>query len=341
LRACNESEASNCSETTLSPTGVHFGTSWEKFLVNHRKLLESASTMSTVFIAFGLLLMTVNLAIGCNPNVAPYRLEFCCRAYDYYNIGVSTSFIIFNLILTCCTRFHFYDTNGCTREVRTLNCNMIVLAIGFSLASWVFSTKWSVDDRLVITFIIGMTMLLFFQLILNWKLYQEMIIDCSSCTKPSLFDNFTIDDILNSSSMCKQFEHHLRMEFSLENLNFLKICDRYQDLVRHSNDYTGSSGAENDCRDEFLVSFCCSNNLPRRKTTVARYIYEQFCVEGAPQEINLSRKIRRELREFFESNSHVYAKELFDDAVNCIKDLLTHDSLRRFRVESGDFYSRF
>jgi len=340
LRVCDKSEASNYLETTGAPIGVRFGSSWEKCLINRRQSLESSWTMSKVFAVFSLSLVIVNIVIGCNASGTLYDLDSPYKAYDCYNIVVSITFFIFNLILTCCTRCDFRDSSRCTGEVPTLYCYLAVLAVGFSVGIWVTTMKSSVDDRLVITIIIWMTMLLIIQLIMDWKLYQETIRDCLTYTETSLRNNFTIDDILNNTLTCRQFEQHLRKEFSLENLNFIKACDRYQDLLRYSNDYIDSSGADNECSDEFLVSFCSSKDGLRRKTIVARYIYEQFCAEGAPQEINLSKKIRQELREVFESSTECYAEEVFDDAVDCIKDLLTNDSLLRFQVESGDFYSR-
>jgi hypothetical protein len=336
--AYNQNWASNYWNITRAPIGVRFGTFWEKFFISRRQAMDSSFKF---FIFFGLLLTIVNFTLGCNANGVPYHLESPFTAYDYYNMGVSTSFFIFNFILTCSIGYNFRHGCHCTGEVLRRYCYLAVLAIGFSLVSCVTSIKCSVDDQLVIAIIIWMTMLLFIQLIINWTLCQENVSDCSSNKEPFLHDNFKIDDILNNALVCKQFEYHLRNEFSLENLNFLKACDRYQDLLSYSTEDIDSSGAEGDCRDDFLVSFCSSIDFHRRKTIVARSIYEQFCAQGAPQEINLGRRIRYELREVFESNRDSYGKEVFDDAVICIKDLLTNDSLRRFRVEMGDFIDGF
>jgi len=65
----------------------------------------------------------------------------------------------------------------------------------------------------------------------------------------------------------------------------------------------------------------------------AFFIFDEYCDRGAPQEINLSKRERKELLEFF-SSSPVEPTELctiFDAAFDSIMDLLENDSLRRFR----------
>jgi len=69
----------------------------------------------------------------------------------------------------------------------------------------------------------------------------------------------------------------------------------------------------------------------------AFFIFEEYCVRGAPQEINIGRRERNELFEFF-SGSLIDPAELctiFDPPFDSVMDLLEKDSLRRFRRNSS------
>jgi len=69
----------------------------------------------------------------------------------------------------------------------------------------------------------------------------------------------------------------------------------------------------------------------------AFFIFEEYCDRGAPQEINISKRERKEIFEFF-SSSLIDPTELctvFDSAFDAVMDLLANDSLRRFRRTSS------
>jgi len=147
--------------------------------------------------------------------------------------------------------------------------------------------------------------------------------------------------------MCKQFEEHLRKEFSLENLNFLRTCEDYRSLCKKLelkienvpvDDFTGGIrmtmlSTESERTQRRRISLATLRDIGRR-------IYQQFCARGAPHEINLSREIQRELRDFFEETEYnVMSLDVFDDAYKCIVDLLTNDSLLRFKIDVCDDYS--
>jgi len=68
----------------------------------------------------------------------------------------------------------------------------------------------------------------------------------------------------------------------------------------------------------------------------AVFIFTEYCDRGAPEEINLSKKDRDELVEFFSSpvlEEHMLST-IFDRAFDSVLDLLENDSLRRFRMNS-------
>jgi len=69
----------------------------------------------------------------------------------------------------------------------------------------------------------------------------------------------------------------------------------------------------------------------------AIFIFKEYCNRGAPQEINISKRERTELVNYF-SRSVLNPEELttiFDRAFDSIIDLLANDSLRRFRRHSS------
>jgi len=72
------------------------------------------------------------------------------------------------------------------------------------------------------------------------------------------------------------------------------------------------------------------------KETTALFIFDEFCACGAPQEINLGRRDRDELVEFFSHSIKDTYKlhTIFDRAFDSVLDLLENDSLMRFKRRS-------
>jgi len=69
----------------------------------------------------------------------------------------------------------------------------------------------------------------------------------------------------------------------------------------------------------------------------AFFIFKEYCDRGAPQEINISKEVRKKLLEFFSSSLKDPAEfcTIFDPAFDSVMDLLENDSLRRFRRNSS------
>jgi len=186
----------------------------------------------------------------------------------------------------------------------------------------------------------------------------------------------TIMDILDSESLFDSFERHLKREFSLENLNFIVAVVHYRRLceerTHNSHSTSGMLGrGKNTCRkmqdismqpfgDAFnlvpLIPTCGGNIIKHRnkrtprlswiesevelcadKENTALFIFDEYCDRGAPQEINLNRRERNELVEFFSHSIKDPYKlnTIFDSAFESILDLLENDSLKRFRIHSS------
>jgi len=69
---------------------------------------------------------------------------------------------------------------------------------------------------------------------------------------------------------------------------------------------------------------------------IATFIFDEYCDRGAPQEINIGKKERDKLVEFFSRSLRDPAVliTIFDPAFYSVLDLLANDSLRRFRRSS-------
>jgi hypothetical protein len=78
------------------------------------------------------------------------------------------------------------------------------------------------------------------------------------------------------------------------------------------------------------------NDVGADKQTRAFFIFTEYCDRGAPQEINLSKKDRDQLVDFFSSSEleEDLLSTIFDRAFDSVLDLLENDSLRRFRMNS-------
>jgi len=280
---------------------------------------------------YGILITIIYLrTVLLNGNGVTSLFEASFKAYDYVNIVAVSIFVGLNVVYAQYT-IKLSDNFRFKGEVLTVSSLIVV-----GLLVWLVfcAAKLNQAQRLAIAFFILICTFLLILVTIDWNLYKARIWSC-----PKIFHNLTIDEIMGLSSIRKQFEEHLRKEYSLENLNFLQSCERYHELLGESNKSSVSCD-ETECRADDTISLRCSMEIPNRKSSMARYIFEQFCKRGAPQEINLSREISRKLRDRFKTNDSPFGEDIFDDAIECIKDLVTNDSLRRFKIDTGYFYER-
>jgi len=254
------------------------------------------------------------------------------KDYDYVNMVVLTIFIGFNVVYAHYAMINCSDNFRFRGEVLTVSS---LLVVGFLVFWLVFrAAKYNKTDRVAVAFFTLNSTFVLILVTIDWNLYKARVWSC-----PKTYTNLTIDEIMGFPSILQQFEEHLRKEYSLENLNFLQTCQRYCEILRQG-DNRGTSSVETGFNIDGSTSLRCPMEIPSLKSSMERYIFEQFCVRGAPQEINLSREISRKLRDQFDLNDSLFGEEIFDDAIECIKELLTNDSLRRFRVDTRDLYAR-
>jgi len=308
---------------------------WDKFWEDYGRWLGCSFVMSKVFTVYGLLITSIYLYITLNFGGLPSLWQTTFQPYDYVNMVALSIFIGFNVVYAHCTIFNFSDSFHFTGEVLTVSCLFIV---GFTIFWLVFrSAKYDHDDRVAVAFFTLIGTLLLILVNIDYHLYKARVSNYPKCSLRKTVD-VNIDGILNNVSICRQFEEHLRKEYSLENLNFLKACETYHMWFDQIDNWSQSSD-EKEMKSYKIESLDISIDVSN-KNKMARYIFGEFCERGASQEINLSRETIRSLRNKFHRKDYPFEEEIFDNAIGCIKDLLTNDSLRRFKVDTGDLYAR-
>lgn len=143
--------------------------------------------------------------------------------------------------------------------------------------------------------------------------------------------------VLKDENLFAKFEKQARSEFSVENLNFLVSCILYLlSVIRQGNFGIRSSDTEAD--DEIFTmlrqdGMADEDEDPKK---IARFIYREFCVQGAPQEINLEEQLFKKLSVRFKNISNVYSfveKDVFGEAFDFIYDILDSDPILRFQTK--------
>merc|ERR1719510_2613482 len=93
------------------------------------------------------------------------------------------------------------------------------------------------------------------------------------------------------------FEEQLKKEFNVQNLNFLVSCIHYSRTVIAQGQFgIGTSFTETEIETLNMLNWRGTredeNTDPNK---IARFIYNEFCVRGAPQEIDLHENTSRRL----------------------------------------------
>jgi len=335
------------------------------FWVRHRRTIGSPSKVSCFTLVVFFILMSINLIIVRNYGIESLQGE-SFQPYDYYDITVFVTFVTSGLIILGFAMKNVEDSFRFTGEVRMVSALLIFGSF--------FEIFWRAQRKRIdwekASFDILQTITLLVLLTVDFNLHMaEKRFSVNSTRHKSTLKTITMDDILNNEIMFREFEEHLKKEFSLENLNFLKTCVYYNRLNCRTLRSPQSSGNENisgkhpqlmmssalgaprnnnfrmtatstqtieEIRMQWMRS---SSKNPKRATSMARFIYEEYCAEGAPQEINLSVVAMKKLRQHFAISWNCPPPaNIFDEAFGCIIDLLTNDSLRRFNFEGSNAY---
>lgn len=335
----------------------------DDFWVRKRPIIGNSKWVSLMGICAFAILTGINIAIVWNLDLNSLKgLDF--QPYDYYDMTVSALFISSGLLISGCAMIKVEDSFMFTTEIRMVSVSLI---LGLSLF-WIFyrRERMTADHKLKVSFNILQSTALVILITVDYNLYMasKLFSPKEEPSETPASKTLSMDDVLHNETIFRQFEQHLKKEFSIENLNFLKtviylrqIRHRPRQSVDRSN--SGARTPRLQAKDSLTLPdritatsvesveelrmhwMRSTSKKHKRVTSVARFIYEEFCVVDAPQEINLGRLVMKKLQKHF-SKSMTFPPpiNIFDEAYKSIVDLLTNDSLRRFNFQAVDCYNQ-
>jgi len=138
------------------------------------------------------------------------------------------------------------------------------------------------------------------------------------------FKRYSVDELLLTPSVCASnlrdflqtsgklyFRRFLESEFAQENLNFYEKVQVLKDKIKTSDNEVA---------------------------TLALSIYSTHVISAAPEEVNLPYEIRQQISQQFDSENATHKgkrlRHVFDLAQECILEMLSAESFRRFTTHS-------
>jgi len=191
----------------------------------------------------------------------------------------------------------------------------------------------STQDKLVKYIVVISGELLLQIFITDYHLYMS-----SRSFGKSRGNRYTIDlnMVLKNIYLFREFEDQLKREFHVENLNFLVSCIHYRRTVTRQGHF-GIGTSISECENETFEMLNWRETMPdedRDPNKIARFIYSEFCVQGAPQQISLDNDTFKRLSARMRSLSNIYnysEQDLFSEAFDLIYNQLDNDPLIRLK----------
>jgi len=254
-------------------------------------------------------------------------------AYTILNDIIAGSLVVFGLCLLAVQKiFTVSDNFGICKE---LSLKIFVIAGFFTYSELLMRTTIITSDDRSIYFLLAVTVEILLQI------FIATFFIWSITSRPrriiSNWKTVNLDMVLRDQWLFGMFEEQLKREFRVEYLNFLVSCIQYRRIAMLDGDFgirSSSSSSESDC--ENIKRLHWRTTLIDEHTdsaTVARFIFEEYCQRGSPQEINLynqtSDNIAVNIRKI--TNIYMYSKrDIYKEAYDCVYDILSSDSMVRF-----------
>jgi len=132
--------------------------------------------------------------------------------------------------------------------------------------------------------------------------------------------------VLKDKNLFTMLEKQLEREFRVQNLNFLVSCIHYYGTVIAQGKFgIGASFTEIESNTFDMLNWLGAiGDEDTESFKMARFINNEFCVRGAPQELNFNENISRRLSARMKNLSNVYnyaERELFIEAFDFKKIL--------------------
>jgi len=308
-------------------------TALSSFWVKHRYTLGNSIVMSVVWASFWLL--TGSLELWYALSVSWYFPPDVFPTFDIINITVSSCMVGFGLLMLAVqTFFTVSDSFNICTEL-TMKCFVIMFFVIYAeiLTHTNLIAHGAQDDKWTWFLVVMSGEILLQILIADYHLYVS-----SRSSGKSRSNRFTIDlnMVLKDENLFTKFEKQLKREFILENLNFLVSCIYFRRTVMRQGHFgIGTSFTESEGEIFNMLNWRETMvDEDKDASKIARFIWSEFCVRGARQEINLNNQTVKRLSGRMKNLSNVYnyaERDLFDEAFDLIYDQLDNNSVLRFK----------
>jgi len=312
------------------PQAIHelrSSTDLSHFWVRCRHTLGNPNVMSVAWFIIWLLVSSLLLWYAQRGYMYPQshfaNWEIVTLVFSSWIVGFTLVMLVLQWCFTVSDNFN----------IRTeLTMKSLIVACVPIFTETVWHTNWPVKNQIdkTIILLLVLTGELFLQiLIMDFHLYMSS----RSCGKSSGYD-INIRRVLKDEELFRKFEEHQQREFNLQNLNFLVSCIHYRRAAMRQGQFgIGSiSNSKNESEMLYWRELAAEEDLDPNK--IARFIYGEFCVQGAPQEIKLHDETSKNLSARVRNLSNIcnYAEpDLFDEAFDLIHNHLDEESMLRFK----------
>jgi len=315
--------------------------------VRQRQCLGNSMIMFLIWLFFCSVFSGFTIYYGLRCGYYTCLIRNALPTYNLVNDVANGSLVIFGVSMLCLQKFFTAsETLGITTE---LAVKVTVIATFFTFSELIMNTNVITSEDKIRKGTILATCALLVELFVTD--YYMWVMKSSVRPKNTIIvhDAIDLDTILKNENLFKKFEKHLTQECSIENLNFLVSCIQYRRTVLFQGPIDSSiiSDSEpekfeelhwrNSVKPETLANR--NSNIPK----MARLIYKEFCQSGSPQWINMGKETSKILSSRIKNLSHNcdYPElNIFSEAFDRICDLLSNDSLRRFKMNL-DKYSKY
>lgn len=302
--------------------------SLSNFWVKHRNTLGNSFVMSVVWFSIWLLAGCLELWYSHDIHYNPDSHHLA--GWEIVNIAYMSCTIGFALLILAVQWVFTVPDNFNIRTELTMKCFVMTFFITFSEITW--NTNFPVHTMLddMILFLSVITGELFLQLlIMDFYLYMNSR-SCGALRGNTI----NMRTVLKDEDLFLKFEEQQKREFNLENLNFLVSCVQYRRAAMLQGQF--GIGSITDCESDIEIlnwrDMSAEEDLDPNK--IARFIYSEFCVQRAPQNIELDEQTSEKLSRRMKNLSNIcnYAeRDLFNEAFYLIYDRLDKESMHRFK----------
>jgi len=311
---------------------LHSSRATSNFWVKHRSNLGNSIFMSMFWFIFELINGSVWLWYALSSEW--YFPEDINSTYAIIHIAAGSFTLVFALLMLalqwCMTVSESFNISA------ELTMSGLVMIISWILWWTLWQTKlivYGVADKMTISIVLVSGYILIQLLIIDYYLWMTTRTSVNPRSKRYTVD---LNMVLKDENLFEKFKKQLKREFRVQNLNFLVSCIHYKRaVIAQGNFGIGTSFSESDSETFDMLNWLGAiGDEDTDPCKTARFIHNEFCVRGAPQELNLNENISGRLSARMKNLSNVcnYAeRELFSEAFDFIKDTLANDSLIRLK----------